>query len=243
MLYLILGSNKEKIDKEITKISGKSLVEKTDAFNFDADSIRGKVGGFSLFGNTETSVNVLNNISESEENFEILKGLLSGLSEASDIFIVAENDLVKEEIKFFEKAGAKIIEISEVKKDPTSPKSNWASRDKDGYNPFAIADAVGKRSAKEAWIEYIKSRENNNEPEEIHGRVVGKVRDILIAETVAAEESGMHPFVYRKAKMDLKNWPEDSLQNFYTRLVSLYHNSRLGGEDMDVALEKELLKI
>ncbi len=234
MLYLILSNNKEKIDKEVSKLAGKTAVLKMDAFSFDADTIRGKVGSFSLFGDSDESFMVLNQISESTENFEILKSLLFGISESTDKFAVVESEMAKEEIKFFEKAGATILDLEEK----TATKSKW--RSEAGKNPFAIADAVGKRSPKEAWIEYIKSREDG-EPEEIHGRIIGKVRDILNANNMTAEESGMHPFVYRKAKMDMKNWKESDLKNFYTRLVALYHNSRMGGEELDIALEKELL--
>ncbi len=114
-------------------------------------------------------------------------------------------------------------------------------RKKEAYNPFAIADAVGKKSAKESWIEYTVARLQGGESEELHARALGKVRDIIIASKEKQEETTMHPFVYKKAKWDAKNWKEGELEKTYSKLVEIYHKARMGGEELDVALEKVLL--
>ena len=114
-------------------------------------------------------------------------------------------------------------------------------RKKEAYNPFAIADAVGKKSAKESWIEYRGARLQGGESEELHARAISKIRDIIIASKEKQENTTMHPFVYKKAKWDLKNWKEGELEKTYTKFVEIYHLSRMGGDELDIAMEKMLL--
>lgn len=119
--------------------------------------------------------------------------------------------------------------------------STKEKRKKEVYNPFAIADAIGNKSSKESWIEYTIAKIQGAEPEELHARVIGKVRDIIIANKEKQENTSMHPFVYKKAKWDAKNWKEDELKKTYSKLVEIYHESRMGGEELDIAMEKILL--
>lgn len=108
---------------------------------------------------------------------------------------------------------------------------------------FALADAVGKKSAKEAWVEYIKQVNSGVPIEMIHGSIVAKVRDILLAQKANASDLGIHPFVYQKAKADFKNWDKAKLEQFYDRLVISYHESRMGEDDLALATEKLLLAL
>lgn len=117
------------------------------------------------------------------------------------------------------------------------------TRKKEAYNPFAIADAVGKKSPKESWIEYTIARLQGGEAEELHARAVSKVRDIIIASKERQENTSMHPFVYKKAKADLRNWKEGELEKTYKKFVDIYHESRMGGDELDIALEKVLLRL
>lgn len=117
------------------------------------------------------------------------------------------------------------------------------ARKKETYNPFAIPDAVGKKSAKESWIEYTVARLQGGEPEELHARALSKVRDIIIASKEKQEDTAMHPFVYKKAKWDAKNWKEGELEKTYKKFVEIYHLSRMGGDELDIAMEKLLLTL
>lgn len=111
------------------------------------------------------------------------------------------------------------------------------------FNPFAIADAVGKKTPKESWIEYTKALFQGVEAEELHARVISKIRDIMIVNKEKQEDTTMHPFVYKKAKQDSKNWKEEELKEIYKNLVNIYHESRMGGEELSVAMEKLLLSL
>lgn len=113
------------------------------------------------------------------------------------------------------------------------------------YSPFALQDAVGERSAKNIWIEYNRLVLDGISSEEIIHKIVSKVRD-LCAITLGAtkEDLGMKDYPYTKSKRDLKNWRSEDLKNFYTKLVSIYHFSRMSnGEQLEIALEKALLSV
>ncbi len=112
------------------------------------------------------------------------------------------------------------------------------------YSPFALQDAIGERDVKKAWIEYQKLVFQGIEPDELVHKVISKVRDMtLISKGATADGLGIKDYPYNKSKRDLKNWKADQLQNFYTKLVYLYHESRMGGESLSVALEKSLLQL
>ena len=111
------------------------------------------------------------------------------------------------------------------------------------FSPFALQDGVGERSAKKAWIEYIKLRLSGIQAEELVPRIVSKARDmVLIKRGATAADLNSKPFPYGKSKKDLKNWPEVNLQNFYTNLVTTYHHSRIKSNyNLDIEIEKLLL--
>jgi DNA polymerase III delta subunit len=113
------------------------------------------------------------------------------------------------------------------------------------YSPFALQDAVGSKDPKSAWIEYVKLRMIGVEPEAIAPNVISKARDMLaiLRGATQADLQIKNPYPYNKSKKDAKIWKESELENFYTKLVSLYHEARMGGEDLEVALEKNLLNL
>jgi len=113
-----------------------------------------------------------------------------------------------------------------------------------GYSPFALQDALGEKSAKKAWIEYEKLRFVGIDEEELIYKVISKIRDMTsIIMGANKEDLNLKDYPYNKSKKDLKNWKEEELKNLYTKLVEIYHNSRIKGDDLDMALEKTLLSI
>ncbi len=112
------------------------------------------------------------------------------------------------------------------------------------YSPFALQDAIGARDVKKTWLEYQKLILSGIEAEELVHKVISKVRDMsAISKGASATSLGIKEYPYTKSKKDLKNWKPENLQNFYEKIVSIYHLSRLGGENLETALEKALLTI
>lgn len=112
------------------------------------------------------------------------------------------------------------------------------------YSPFALQDAVGEKNVKKVWLEYQKLVLNDISPEDLIHKIISKVRDMAaIQKGATASDLGIKDYPYNKSKRDLKNWKPDELINFYTKLVLIYHQSRMGGESLDLALEKLLLSL
>ena len=112
------------------------------------------------------------------------------------------------------------------------------------YSPFALQDAVGLADNKGAWIEYQKLKFLGIEDEEIIHNIINKVRDmVFISKGAVVSDLGIKEYPYNKSKKDLKNWKGEKLVDFYEKLISLYHDSRAGGESLDIALERAILKL
>lgn len=113
------------------------------------------------------------------------------------------------------------------------------------YSPFALEDAIGGKNVKKTWIEYQKIILQGIEEEEIIHKIIKKVRDMTaISAGANAEDLYIKNYPYSKSKGDLKNWKIEDLKNFYTKLISIYHQSRMsGGESLETALEKALLDL
>lgn len=114
-----------------------------------------------------------------------------------------------------------------------------------GYSPFAMQDAIGEKNIKKIWIEYEKLRFSGIPAEDLIHKVVGKVRDMLaIALGATKEDLGIKSdYPYGKSKTHLRNWQESELKKLYEKLVAIYHGSRMGEENLELALEKTLLSI
>jgi hypothetical protein len=113
-----------------------------------------------------------------------------------------------------------------------------------GYSPFALQDAIGEKNIKKAWLEYEKLRLAGIEAEELIYKMVSKTRDMVaIGKGASKEDLGLKDYPFAKSKRDFKNWQTENLKNFYTKLIEIYHYSRIKGDDLDIAIEKTLLSI
>jgi len=89
------------------------------------------------------------------------------------------------------------------------------------------------------------------EAEELIYKIVSKVKDMVAIKMGAGKEDlGIQKdFPYNKSKRDAKNWKREDLESFYTKLVEIYHRSRMearlavgqGGCELDIALEEIIL--
>lgn len=238
MLYLLLGADRKKVNSLVEKEGKGNSIQKLDVFSWDVDLVRSSVESHSLFGGDEEAM-ILDGIFESEEAGGLLSTLLEGMEKSNKKFFIVESDLSDEVLGILKKKGAKVSDFREKKEHEWKKKFN----NNDKYNPFALADAVGKKSAKESWIEYQRARLAGAEPEELHSKVWGKARDMISSEKATADELGIHPFVHKKAKADSKNWPKEKLDLLTQNLLGIYHQARLGGDELDLAMEKILLSI
>lgn len=129
-------------------------------------------------------------------------------------------------------------ENEEISEKKPKPQREYA------YNPFALQDAIGEKNIKKIWIEYNKLILQGIESEDLIHKIVSKVRDMsAISKGAKAADLFIKDYTYSQSRRHIKNWKETDFKNFYTKLVSIYHQSRMGGENLGLALEKTLLSL
>jgi DNA polymerase III delta subunit len=112
------------------------------------------------------------------------------------------------------------------------------------FNIFSLTDAIASRNKKDAWILYHKALSAGVVAEEIFWKVVWQMKTLLLAlRTNSADEAGMKPYPYTKAKSALKNFKPNELETISTNLVKGYHEIRRGKGEMETFIEKLLLKL
>lgn len=112
------------------------------------------------------------------------------------------------------------------------------------YSPFALQDAIGERDIKKIWLEYQKLILEGVVPDDLIYKVISKIRDmVLIANGANAKQLEMKDYPYNKSKQHIKNWKTIELLDFYEKLVTIFHESRMGKEGIDLALEKLFLSL
>jgi DNA polymerase III delta subunit len=116
---------------------------------------------------------------------------------------------------------------------------------KDSFNIFILTDAIGARNKKNAWILYQKALASGMVADDIFWRAIAwEIKTLLLAsKTSSAEESGLNPFVYQKAKAYSKNFKPGELEALSEFLVVGYHNARRGTGDIETLIEKMLLSL
>ncbi len=89
------------------------------------------------------------------------------------------------------------------------------------FDPFALASAFASGDKKKTWIMFQQVAHTSDEMEPTHGMIWWKLKDMMIK----------------------KNSPfnQDQLNNMARQLVSVYHESRLGGLGMRERLEEFFL--
>jgi DNA polymerase III delta subunit len=132
------------------------------------------------------------------------------LGTSQNIFIVLEGKLDKASATKIEKNSEKTQEFSLPEKK------------KEEYNAFALADAVGKRDRKNAWMLYRKAIDKGEAPEALHGMMFWKIKTMIL---------GGYPGAYTK----------EELYTLAERLITTYHDSRRGVHELETGVEAILL--
>ncbi len=88
----------------------------------------------------------------------------------------------------------------------------------ESFNPFGLANAFASGDKKKTWIMFQEVAHHSDEMEPTHGMIWWKLKDMI-----------------------LKNKKDEGLKKMARELVSVYHESRLGGLGMSERLEKFFL--
>lgn len=238
MLYFFYGTDRDRA-RERTQALVSSLQKKkpeAEVFRLDSESASAArldelVGGQGLFH--KTYLVSMSGLLEKPESREPFLARLGAIAESPNIFVALEGSVDKKTL----------LEVTEAA-EKVQPFEKKGGKEKPEFNIFSLTDALGRRDRKNLWVLFQKAVASGAVPEEIHGILFWQLKNILLAHLCkTAEEAGVKPFVWSKAKSFARNWSEEELKNLSSRMVALYHDAHRGIHDFEIALERLVLTI
>lgn len=227
---LVEGLRKKKPEAEVFRLSAEDWSDPLDHRHGET-RLEELIGGQGLFNKT-----YIVEIVSLFENGEAKEGFLKKLSDiaASPNVFVSREWAVDKETLLLVGEHAEKVQVCAQKEGKKKP----------DFNVFSLTDAFGRRDKKQLWVLLQKAVASGAAPEEIHGILFWQLKSIVLAlRCKTAEEAGVKPFVWSKAKSFAKNWSEGELKSLSSKMVSLYHDSHRGVHDFSVALERFVLTI
>ncbi len=238
MLYIFYGTdNKKVIDKARTLVDS-LRAKKPDASFIEINSenwnpyiIEEHVGGQGLFSNKY--IVYINRVGNEEEKVDKMIEMMGVMKESPNIFIISEGKVNANLKKAFEKYGEKVVVIDEAEKVP-----------KKEFNIFALADAIGNRDKFRAWSIYRDAVANGLESESILGTIFWQLKSMAVArDAKTAGEAGLNPFIFSKAKKGCGLYKEGELNKLLEQTIVLYHDGHRGLIDLELGIERLMLKL
>lgn len=108
---------------------------------------------------------------------------------------------------------------------------------------FALVDAMQAGDRKRAWILYRELVSHGVSAEEVHGTLAWAARGVVLASnTKSADEAGMKPYPYGKAKDVARRLRPGEAEVQSSELVRLYHDARMGRGSLEDLVEIYLLR-
>ncbi len=205
-----------------------ALVTRFDDISFDKGRAFESLHSENLFGSA--NIVVFNGILGNSEGEEFYA---TALEKTPNIILLREQEPSKELCVLFKKVG-KVEEFPLVKKTEKRE------------NSFILADAVGNRDKKKAWVEFEKIRRRGASMEEVHGTIFWAVKSMYLVAVLPKEEAlntGMKEFTYRNYQNFSKKFLVPELKAKLSDLKEMYHRAHRGEGELDIFLEEFLLHL
>ncbi len=235
MFYLFYGENtkiaRQEANKLVEKLSIKKPnagVFKMDEDSFDIDEFKYLLEAQGLF--EKNYIVFLDRVLKDEEFLEVIKESIPRMKESTHIFILLEEKIQTSILKNFEKKAEKLKNFKEESKKAKE------------FKIFSLADALGERNKKNLWVLYQRAKREKTPPEEIYGVLFWQIKTILLSKGArSAEEAGLAPYPFKKAKSFSKNFSSEELKEISSRLVENYHLGFSNSGNIETELEKFIL--
>ncbi len=219
MIYFYYGTDIKKTHLKSYELINSLLKKKPDASffkidteNFDVITLKEYVGSQGLF--SDKYIVLLDRLCEKKDIKEEYIDLLKEISGSDNIFIILEGKIDKVTATKIEKKSEKTIKFD----------LEESFNKKSDSNAFEIANALGRRNKKEIWILYRKYIDSGSAPEELHGILFWKAKNMLLIK-------------------DFSSWKEEELLNLIDKLITIYHEARRGNGELETSLEALILII
>ncbi|HEY4503796.1 MAG TPA: hypothetical protein VJJ28_01665 [Candidatus Paceibacterota bacterium] len=218
MIYFYHGTDKEKVrvkSHELIDLLKKKKPDvsffRIDIENFNQNLVEQCIGGQGLF--ISKSIVLLDRLCEKKEVKEQFLENISEIAESDNIFIILEGKLDKVSISKIEKKAEKSVKFDMIEKS-----------NKEEFNTFALADALGRKDRKNAWVLYRKAIDKGEAPEALHGMLFWKVKTMILNSSFG---------LYKK----------EELYGLADKLITIYHDSRRGMHELETGVEGVILEV
>lgn len=233
MLKVFFGNDTVKVRKEAFaqvekgRLTGLA-VESIDEDNYTSGCLADATGSVSLFG--VKTLYVIDTPSSSQELYDAVIENLSAMAESTNEFVIIEGPLLAAEKKKFTKHAESIDEYKAAAETK--------------FNNFSLADALARKDKRSLWLLWHEALLSGAAAPELVGIMWWQLKTLRLAALASsAEEAGLKDYPYSKAKRSLSNFKSGELESISHSLLALLHESRLGLNDLDVAVERWLLKV
>jgi len=167
----------------------------------------------------------------------ILIDYLPRLQPLPNLYLLLEESLPEKILKQITAAGGA---MREIKKLVQSGKEKLTLR----FNQFALADALGERDRKRAWIFLQEALARGQAAEDIFWKLFWKVKMMLLAETAKDQTVlGLKSFVLQQANRHRRNFSLEELKKLSSRLVAAWHDRFRGLTDLELDIERLILEL
>lgn len=243
MFYFLHGEDKDKARKKahelidgLTKKRPNASFFKVDSENISLGKLEEMIGGQGLFESKQ--IVFLDNVLEDKENKGAILDKIKDIAESPNAFVFLEGKTDKATVGRIEKKAEKVQEFKFVGNEGKNEES------KEKFNTFSLADVFGRRDKKNLWVLYQEALSQGVAPEEINGVLFWQLKSIIVAnKSKSPDESGLKPYVFQKSKSFARNYTEEEMKKMSSTLISIYHDSRRGIHDFDIALERFVLSL
>jgi DNA polymerase III delta subunit len=235
MLYVFIGSD-QKTSAEKARVCVNRLLERepfATRVSLNSETIGdANIGDIlatqGLF--KDKMIITLNGVFSSSEA-EQYSAHVQRFAESEHIVIVIDSELKATEKNTLKKHAHTLVE------------SSLKAVQSQTYNPFALADALYARDAKQLFTRIEEARLRGDEIESVVGLLLWSAKAMYIAaQSESPASSGLKPFVYNKARTGAKQWG-GALSELVRELAYVLHRARTQGRDGYEELERTMMRL
>jgi len=240
MLYVYFGEDTEAARGKVQATISSMLAKSPEALYFRITS--DDIATHSITELTQSQglfkseyVVLLDTLLATKEGEAYVLDALADIAESPHPFFVLEGKLLAPVRKKFEKQAAKMQEFT-LTKGKTSEES---------FNMFALTDALGARDTKQLWMLFREAKSRGVSDEEIHGLLFWMLKSlVLAANSRSAQEAGMKPYPFDKAKRYVRNFssPDEIVEHMKT-MALLPHRAHSRSTPIEIELERFILSL
>ncbi len=246
MVYLVYGNNRDKVLARSRELSDENMRANLGAlyFKFTGDyferaKLEELIGGQSLF--SQKIVILCDSLLDNPEALDFVSKNIENIFLSKNIFIFRQGALDKARLEVFKK--------NQIASEEFLIENDARAIDAKEFNIFSFTDALGSRDRKLAWVIFHKALRAGVSAEELFWKIVWLFKSIILVSSINGNQGDLvsrlktSPFVIKKSRGFLKNYPEESLIGNYRKLIDIYHKFRRSNVEAPMTVELFILNL